>query len=122
MQGARKYAEMFSSGQHGRLYLVSGQHARGRTFHIWVLSSAEPVTGAPWSVKDAVEVYGITSGQPGWTETYGWLHRGRWEQDFDELVQIRLAEIAADAMQREREKAEAEAAERLRKAKLLEAY
>ena len=122
MQGARKYAEMFSSGQHGRLYLVSGQHARGRTFHIWVLPSAEPVAGMPWLVKDAVEVYGITSGQPGWTETYGWLHKGRWEQDFDELVQIRLAEIAADVMQREQEKAGAEAVERLRKAKLLEAY
>ena len=111
MQGAREYATMLRSGQHGRLYLVSGEHARGKTFHIWVLPSAEPVTGMPWSVKDAVEVYGITGGQPGWTETYGWLHRGKWEQDFAALVETRRTEMA-----------DAEAAERQREAALLAAY
>lgn len=122
MQGAREYATMFSSGQHGRLYLVRGEHARGKTFQIWVLPSAEPVDGMPWTVKDAVEVYGITGGQPGWTETYGWLHRGKWEQDFAELVETRRAEIAASVARREQEKADAEAAERQRKAALLAAY
>lgn len=122
MQGAREYATMFSSGQHGRLYLVRGEHARGKTFHVWVLPSAEPAAGMPWSVKDAVEVYGITGGQPGWTETYGWLHRGKWEQDFAALVETRRAEIAAGAARLEQEKAEAEAAERQRKAELLAAY
>lgn len=122
MQGAREYATIFSSGQHGRLYLVRGEHARGKTFHIWVLPSAEPVAGMPWSVKDAVEVYGITGGQPGWTETYGWLHRGKWEQDFAAMVETRRAEIAAGIARREQEKADAEAAERQRKASLLAAY
>lgn len=122
MQGAREYATMLRSGQHGRLYLVSGEHARGKTFHIWVLPSAEPVTGMPWSVKDAVEVYGITGGQPGWTETYGWLHRGKWEQDFAALVETLRTEIAAGVARREQEKADAEAAERQRKAALLAAY
>ena len=122
MPGAREYATMFSSGQHGRLYLVRGEHARGKTFHIWVLPSAEPVAGMPWSVKGAVEVYGITGGQPGWTETYGWLHRGKWEQDFAALVEARRAEIAAGGARREQEKADAEDAERQRKASLLAAY
>lgn len=122
MHGAREYATMLRSGQHGRLYLVSGEHARGKTFHIWVLPSAEPVTGMPWSVKDAVEVYGITGGQPGWTETYGWLHRGKWEQDFATLVETRRTEIAAGVARREQEKADAEAAERQREAALLAAY
>lgn len=122
MHGAREYATMLRSGQHGRLYLVSGEHARGKTFHIWVLPSAEPVTGMPWSVKDAVEVYGITGGQPGWTETYGWLHRGKWEQDFAALVETRRTEIAAGVARREQEKADAEAAERQREAALLAAY
>jgi hypothetical protein len=113
---------MFTSGQYGRLYLVCGEHARGKTFHIWVLPTAESVAGMPWTVKDAVEVYGITGGQPGWTETYGWLHRGKWEQDFAALVASRRADIAAGVARREREKADAEAAERQRKASLLAAY
>jgi hypothetical protein len=122
MQGAREYATMFGSSQHGRLYLVRGEHARGKTFHIWVLPTAEPVAGMPWSVKDAVEVYGITGGQPGWTETYGWLHRGKWEQDFAALAEARRAEIATGVARLEQEKADAEAAERQRKAELLAAY
>lgn len=34
MQGAREYATMLRSGQHGRLYLVSGEHARGKTWQL----------------------------------------------------------------------------------------
>ena len=120
MQGAREYAKMFSTGQHGRLYLVSGEHARGRTFHIWVLPA--DAASMPVHLKDAVEVYGITGGNPGWTETYGWLHRGKWEQDFAALVDKRKAEIAAIVALREREKADSEAAERQRKASLLADY
>jgi hypothetical protein len=122
MQGAREYAAMFSSGQHGRLYFVSGEHARGKTFRIWVLPTAEPVDGMPWTVKDAVEVYGITGGQPGWTETYGWLYHGKWEQDFATLVKRRRAEIEADNARRARKNTEADAVERARVAALLAKY
>jgi hypothetical protein len=113
---------MFRNGQHGRLYLVCGEHARGKTFHVWVLPADTAIAGKPWSVKDAVEVYGITGGQPGWTETYGWLHRGKWERDFAALVDARRAEIAAGVARREQEKAAAEKAEWGRKAALLAAY
>ena len=99
MQGAREYADMFESGQHGRLFFVRGGHARGRTFHIWALPAGVTIGGSPWSVSGAVEVYGITGGQPGWTETYGWLHRGKWVEDFDAIVKARQAEIS-DAEER----------------------
>lgn len=122
MKGAREYAELFSTGQHGRLFLVSGSHARGRTFHIWILPDETPIEGMPWTVRDAVEVYGILGGQPGWGEWYGWLHRGKWEADFETLVRARRAELAEKEAQKAREKEDAEAAERKRIAALLANY
>ena len=100
MKWAREYATIFRSGQYGKLYLSSGEHARGKTFHIWALPSDTNITRTPWYNKDAVEVYGILGGQPGWTEYYGWLHRGKWEQDFAELLEKRRVEIAAYAFHR----------------------
>lgn len=101
MQGAREYANLFQTGQHGRLYLVSGEHARGKTFRIFVLPEGEPVmhngSHNPPLNKDAVEVYGILGGQPGWTEYYGWLRAGKWQQDFAGLVADRKAEIEKQA-------------------------
>lgn len=87
MKGADEYAQLFTEAiQIDRLYLLPGEHARGKTFRIFVLPEGEKVIenggiNAPLN-KDAVEVYGITGGQPGWTETYGWLHDGEWRRDF----------------------------------------
>ncbi len=90
MNGARKYAGLFKTGQYGRLYVVSSSHARGSTFHIWVLPENERglANGTCNGPRNAnsVEVYGVTGGQPGWTETYGWLHEGKWQKDFWSLV------------------------------------
>ena len=122
MKGARDYATMFASGQHGRLYLVSGQHARGKTFHIWVLPSEEPLINPPWMTPNAVEVYGITGGNPGWSETYGWLHQGKWEQDFAQLVIKRQDERAKAVMRREQEKVKRKLEEQERIASLLATY
>jgi len=115
MQGAREFARLFRTGQYGRLYLVSGEHARGRTFHIYVLPKDEEVVrnglnNPPLNSK-SVEVYGIVSGQPGWTESYGWIHHGQWKEDFAKLVKEasarqdakELAEIA-DKIKFEEEK------------------
>ena len=82
MYGARDFANLFVTGQYGRLYIVAGSHARGRTFRIFVLPEGEVgenngPNNAPCN-KDAVEVYGVVAGNPGWTETYGWLHTGKW--------------------------------------------
>lgn len=126
MIGAREYAELFETGQYGRLYLVSGSHARGLTFHIYVLPKEEIATGngrhcGPLN-KDSVEVFGITGGNPGWTETYGWLHRGPWEQDFASLVENRRAEIAERLSIHEEAKKKAADTERQRIADLLAKY
>lgn len=94
MNGAREYAELFrNTQQHGKLYLSVGEHARGKTFHIYVLPSEEKVLGLRLDIPNAVEVYGIVSGNPGWTEGYGWLHRGPWEKDFEALVVVKREEV-----------------------------
>ena len=122
MRGATEYARMFCTKQHGKMFLVSGSHARGETFHIWILPTDEPIMKMPWTVKDAVEVYGITGGQPGWTETYGWLHDGKWKDDFAKLVAARKIEIDEAKAERERATAEKETAATERKIALLAAY
>lgn len=112
MNGAREYAGLFRTGQYGRLFIVSGSHARGSTFHIFVLPDGEKaITNGPSNGplnKDAVEVYGVVGGNRGWTEWYGWLHQGKWQEDFNELVERRKKEIAAlkeDELRAQNEKA-----------------
>ena len=125
MNGAREYAKLFTVGQYGKLYITAGSHARGKTFHIYILPegvTAKPNgPNAPLNV-DAVEVYGIVSGQPGWTETYGWLHEGKWQDDFAQLVKEKEAEIAARNLKIELERAKMEVAEKNKIQKLLDAY
>ena len=121
-----EYAKLFETGQYGRLYLVSGEHARGRTFRIYVLPEGETARpndrNNPPLNADAVEVYGITGGQPGWDETYGWLHHGRWEQDFADMVDARRIGMAIRKALAEELRSETEAAEAKRTAELLQAY
>ena len=126
MQGAREFSRLFSTGQHGRLYFVSGSHARGRTFHVFVLpvgADAMPngSDNAPLN-KNAVEVYGIVAGQPGWTEEYGWLHHGPWQKDFRKIVEDRKAEIIASLEEEERITSENESATKKRISDFLAAY
>jgi hypothetical protein len=47
---------------------VTASHARGETFFIYLIGDND----------ELFEVYGITGGQRGWTETYGWLRKGTW--------------------------------------------
>ena len=107
MKGAREYAPLFKTGRYGNLYIESDSHARGYTFRIFVLP-AEHVGGE--RAQTAVEVYGITGGNPGWTETYGWLYRGPWEQDFARLLAVARARNEearakrAESLERERER------------------
>lgn len=77
MNGARELGELFGCGEFasGKLLIHSGEHARGRYFHIYVLGDDGSKT----------EVYGILGGHPGWTEYYGWLHKGKWQDDFAEV-------------------------------------
>ena len=126
MKGAREYADLFETGQYGKLYITSGYHARGKTFHIQILPEGEKAKSNcshnPCLNKDAVEVYGILGGHPGWTEYYGWIHQGPWVKDFEDLVAQKKKEISAkhssDKIAIEKRKTE----EENRKQQLLAAY
>lgn len=126
MKGAREFSELFETGQYGRFYIVSGSHARGRTFHIQILPEGEKaVANGSQNLcanSNAVEVYGIVSGNPGWTETYGWLHEGKWCEDFETLVSEREKEIELRSKSFEELKEKRQKAESDRVASLLSQY
>jgi len=46
---------------------VTSTHARGKTFRIYLVDG-----------ENTLEVYGVVRGQRGWTEEYGWRHKGTW--------------------------------------------
>ena len=98
MKGADKYCRLFRKAEQiGRLYFLPHYHARGETFHIYVLPEGEKVIenggiNAPLN-KGAVEVYGIVAGNPGWTEKYGWLHDGAWQDDFMTICEEKKQEL-----------------------------
>ena len=96
MQGADKYYNLITKaynynikglnkidcGGYGEGYkennivFILSEHARGKTFNIWVYETSD--------IQDALndehlEVYGVTSGNLGWTEAYGWLVNGSWK-------------------------------------------
>jgi len=114
MNGAREYAELFGNDKIGKLEFVSGQHARGKTFRVYLLDKEEG--------NRTVEVYGIIGGQPGWTEAYGWLHSGKWEDDFNLLVESKRLEREAILRAKEVTTEENAIADRLRIQTLLQDY
>lgn len=107
MKGAREYAQLFKTGQYGKLFITSRSHARGKIFCIQILPDkveAIPNHGNMCLNVDAVEVYGVIKGQPGWrqpgwTEEYGWLHKGKWQDDFEKLVVLKKSELLHEAEQ-----------------------
>jgi hypothetical protein len=56
------------------LYRISS-HARGTCFHIYLVEDLQNI-----SVNKSFEVYGVISGNLGWTESYGWIHNGNWNE------------------------------------------
>ena len=53
---------------------VTSTHARGKCFDIYLVEDIHRPDEQLYSI--AFKVYGIISGNPGWTETYGWLYDG----------------------------------------------
>lgn len=100
MKGAEEFAKLFETGQYGRLYLVSGNAARGAGFRVFVLPAGERALpngpcAAPLN-RDAVEVHEIDATPPVRTGWRGGVHPDNWQQDFAALVEARCA-AAADA-------------------------
>lgn len=127
MNGARCYAELFTKAEQiGRLYLLPHFHARGKTFHIYVLPEGQKaIENAginPPLNKDAVEVYGVTGGQRGWTEVYGWLHKGPWQQDFWTLATQKRELIKIKKEEEEKKKAQKALSDGDRVTTLLSSY
>jgi len=126
MKGACEYAGLFKTGQYGRLCIVSGFHARGKTFRIFILPKGEDAIfngpNNPPLNTDAIEVYGVISGQPGWSEEYGWLHLGKWADDFEVLLQEKIAEEKKRLEVKDEGIRIKEAKEAIRIKKLLETY
>jgi len=125
MKGAKEYADLFETGQYGKLYITVGTHARGKTFQIYVLPEGVNVpdgTFNPCGCCDAVEVYGIIRGQPGWTEEYGWLHKGKWCEDFEELVIEAIKKVATETEARKQQIEETAKNEENRIQQLLSKY
>ena len=72
-------APLFESQCFGPLYIVSGRHARGRTFYAYLLDPGQILKPSPHGgnnrhpdLRNDQEIFGIVRGQPGWTEEYGW--------------------------------------------------
>ena len=93
MKGAYEYNILFKeSHQKGRLFFVVSDHARGTTFRVFVLPAGEDAikngsSNAPLN-SNAVEVFGQIGGNLGWTDFYGWIHKGKWQDDFNEYVEV----------------------------------
>lgn len=92
MYGAIEYNGLFADCDvNGRLLICPGRHARGCTLHIWVMPEGGKPNHCGHAPENSVEVYGVVGGNPGWTESYGWLHKGPWQADFAKLVEERKA-------------------------------
>lgn len=100
MRGAEVFAKLFETGQYGRLYLVSGNAARGPGFRVFVLpAGVRALPNGPCDAplnRDAVEVHEIGAEPPVRTGRRGGENLGNWQQDFAALVEARCA-AAADA-------------------------
>ena len=55
---------------------VTSSHARGKCFQIYLVDDVNKIDES--LKQNAFEVYGVICGQPGWTEEYGWKHKGTW--------------------------------------------
>ena len=120
MNGAREFASLFKTGIYGKLYLESGSHARGKTFRIFVLpDNFNPDDNI---YNNSVVVYGIIGGQSGWTEYYGWIHKGPWQDDFKKLISDRKEEIESKKSIAEKKSRNAEDVKKKRVKSILEQY
>lgn len=122
MQGAREYVDVFGVGptQYGKLVVFRGYHARGATLRVFVLKDEAPVVNI--FAAEAVEVYGIIDGQPGWTERYGWKHKGPWQEDFERIVFEMREKNRKEEKERELQRLEREKGEAAKVRAILEAY
>lgn len=127
MEGARELAVVFTKPEQiGKLYLLPGSHARGKTFSVYVLPEDEDADiqyeSNPPINKNIVEVFGVIGGQCGWTEYYGWIHRGKWENDLNAVFDTRKKEIEENNKKASDEKQKRVESDRLTTKELISKY
>ena len=124
MKGADEYYDVFGgrSEQIGKLYLKFHKHARGKCFQMYVMPEGAKPNQYGHAPENSVEVYGVTGGQRGWTETYGWLHEGPWQADFMKIVSERKAALEEKRKLNDKQKAESIKQEAGKTAQLLASY
>lgn len=99
----------------GHFVFVLGEHARGYTMHVYLVKD----TSGKYSVynrTNSLEVYGIVSGQPGWTEVYSFTTDNKTIND---ALQV-LLDTALECFQKNIEKGEMLRKEREQQQKLEE--
>jgi hypothetical protein len=123
MQGAKEYAELFTTGQYGRLYMQADIRTdRRRTFRIWVVPANAQFRDTISRIHASVEVFGVVSGANTENETYGWIRRGRWVADVEAMAGELRAQAVTIAAARTKAIADAAAAEEARIAEVLASY
>ena len=90
----------------GKLFIKKTRHTVGNTLQIFVLPSED----ADYTHPDAVEGYGIISGNKGWDEVYGWIHQGPWVTVFEKIFESRKQKFLED-LELEKQKKEKESLE-----------
>lgn len=84
--------------RNGNVLYVTASHARGETFFIYLIDGNDKL----------FKVYGITEGHPGWTETYGWTHKGTWVKPILQYLRNLESEITSHDEAREQKERELE--------------
>ena len=106
MQGSEPGKFFKSDEKIGKLFIKKRRHTIGNTLQIFVLPSEDADADHP----DAVEVYGVISGLPGWAEVYGWIHHGPWVSVFEDIVEQRKQKLL-EKIELEKQKKETESLE-----------
>lgn len=121
----RDLARLFPTGQYGRFYVVSNLEDIDTPFRVQVLPAGEAAlpNGKPNLClnSDAVLVYGQLP-MEGRHKSSGWLHQGKWVDDFMEMAFAKKAEIDAMKEAETAAKNERELAAKKRIQELLSMY
>ena len=63
----------------GNIIYALSDHARGKCFRIFLVENTHGLTDKELvDSSNRFEIYGVLGGQNGWTEYYGWKHKGNW--------------------------------------------
>lgn len=116
-----KYARLFKTGQYDRLYILSLNYGYiHKGLDIYVLPKDRiaiiDFINKPPINENIVKVYGVVDNK------HDWLHKGKWCEDFNKLVEQKQQEHSEKTKERERMFKTKIEAEQKKIKKLLAAY